>query len=119
MTKEEFVKEYCTLCGTQRCYGEEYCGKYRELVLNEQSSIPKFSKLQYVYRYDEEQHYISVYCDGWLTEKKIIKSDNEANTYLNKLDKEGYKHAFTDEDVELAKEQYEYTLANKLVEREK
>lgn len=33
MTREEFIEQYCTLCGTQRCYGEEYCGKYQQEVL--------------------------------------------------------------------------------------
>ena len=33
MTKEEFVEQECKMCGTQRCYGEEYCGKYQRMVL--------------------------------------------------------------------------------------
>ena len=33
MTKEEFIEQECRLCGTQRCYGEEYCGKYQRMVI--------------------------------------------------------------------------------------
>ena len=32
MTHEEFIEQECRLCGTQRCYGEAYCGKYQKMV---------------------------------------------------------------------------------------
>ena len=35
MTHEEFIEQECRLCGTQRCYGEEYCGKYQKMVNGE------------------------------------------------------------------------------------
>ncbi len=41
MTKEEFIEQECTLCGTQRCYGEEYCGKYQRMVLEEPEPAEK------------------------------------------------------------------------------
>ena len=37
MTHEEFLDKYCNLCGTQRCYGEEYCGLYQHYVLGADS----------------------------------------------------------------------------------
>ena len=33
MTREEFIEQHCRLCGTQRCYGEEYCAEYQEKVM--------------------------------------------------------------------------------------
>ena len=33
MTREEFIEQECKMCGTQRCYGEEYCGEYQRKVL--------------------------------------------------------------------------------------
>ena len=33
MTHEEFIEQHCRLCGTQRCYGEEYCAEYQEKVM--------------------------------------------------------------------------------------
>ena len=33
MTKEEFIEQECKMCGTQRCYGEECCGKYQKMVV--------------------------------------------------------------------------------------
>ena len=35
MTHEEFIEQECRLCGSQRCYGEEYCGKYQKMVNGE------------------------------------------------------------------------------------
>lgn len=32
MTHDEFIEQECRLCGSQRCYGEEYCGKYQKMV---------------------------------------------------------------------------------------
>jgi hypothetical protein len=33
MTREEFIEKHCRLCGSQRCYGEEYCAEYQEKVM--------------------------------------------------------------------------------------
>ena len=33
MTREDFIEQYCRLCGSQRCYGEEYCTEYQEKVM--------------------------------------------------------------------------------------
>ncbi len=41
MTPEEFIKQYCTLCGSQRCYGTEYCGNYQRFVLGADSEVDK------------------------------------------------------------------------------
>lgn len=32
MTREEFIEQKCHYCGTQRCYGEEYCGEFQRKV---------------------------------------------------------------------------------------
>ena len=39
MTHDEFVEKECRLCGTQRCYGVDYCGKYKTEVLGEEDPI--------------------------------------------------------------------------------
>ena len=39
MTHEEFIEQHCTLCGSQRCYGEEYCGLYQRYVLGQNSEL--------------------------------------------------------------------------------
>ena len=39
MTHDEFVEKECRLCGTQRCYGVDYCGKYKKEVLGEEDPI--------------------------------------------------------------------------------
>ena len=41
MTHEEFLDQFCTMCGTQRCYGEEYCGLYQRYVLGQDSELDK------------------------------------------------------------------------------
>ena len=33
MTREEFIEQKCQYCGSQRCYGEEYCDEYQRKVL--------------------------------------------------------------------------------------
>lgn len=32
MTREEFIEQKCQYCGSQRCYGEEYCDEYQRKV---------------------------------------------------------------------------------------
>ena len=32
MTREEFIEQKCKYCGSQRCYGEEYCDEYQRKV---------------------------------------------------------------------------------------
>ena len=39
MTYEEFVEKECNLCGSQRCYGVDYCGKYKTEVLGEKDPM--------------------------------------------------------------------------------
>ena len=39
MTYEEFVEKECHLCGSQRCYGVDYCGKYKTEVLGEKDPM--------------------------------------------------------------------------------
>lgn len=39
MTHDEFVEKECRLCGTQRCYGVDYCGKYKTEVLGEEDPM--------------------------------------------------------------------------------
>ena len=39
MTREEFIELHCKMCGTQRCYGEEYCGLYKRYVLGEHDPL--------------------------------------------------------------------------------
>lgn len=42
MTREEFIEQHCRFCGSQRCYGEEYCVLYQEEVLGQKKE--KFIK---------------------------------------------------------------------------
>ena len=39
ITHDEFVEKECYLCGTQRCYGIDYCGKYKTEVLGEEDPM--------------------------------------------------------------------------------
>ena len=39
MTQEEFIELHCKMCGTQRCYGIEYCGLYKRYVLGEHDPL--------------------------------------------------------------------------------
>lgn len=39
MTHDEFVEKECHLCGSQRCYGVDYCGKYKTEVLGEEDPM--------------------------------------------------------------------------------
>ena len=41
MTHKDFLDQYCTMCGTQRCYGEDYCGLYQRYVLGQNSELDK------------------------------------------------------------------------------
>lgn len=41
MTHEEFLDQLCRTCGSQRCYGEEYCGLYKRYVLGQDSELDK------------------------------------------------------------------------------
>lgn len=41
MTPEDFRELHCKMCGTQRCYGEEYCGLYQRYVLGQNSELDK------------------------------------------------------------------------------
>ena len=39
MTDKEFEEQYCHNCGTQRCYGVEYCGLYQRFVLRQDDPL--------------------------------------------------------------------------------
>lgn len=44
MTHDEFVEKECHSCGSQRCYGVDYCGKYKEEVLGIEDEFTKAYK---------------------------------------------------------------------------
>ena len=49
MTHEEFLEKECMNCGTQRCYGVEYCHHYKKLVKGEDSTeLHPMAKMQRV-----------------------------------------------------------------------
>ena len=43
MTHDEFVENECHLCGSQRCYGVDYCGKYKKEVLGEKDDYDPYT----------------------------------------------------------------------------
>ena len=75
MTLDEFKKEKCSLCGTQRCTSEgewlEACPNYRKLVLGENNETQE-------------------------KEKTITTYKDQIEIYLNSLKQEGYKNAIED-----------------------
>ena len=77
-------------------------------------------KLQFIYWYDEDlDHFtINTYYDGELAEHHEYLDTNEGLNLINKLQKQGYEVAFLPEDVESAKQEYEYMLAHVLMTKE-
>lgn len=74
MTLDEFKKEKCSLCGTQRCTSEgewlEACPNYRKLVLGENNETQE--------------------------KEKTMTYKDQIEIYLNSLKQEGYKNAIED-----------------------
>lgn len=44
MMHDEFIEKECRLCGSQRCYGVDYCGKYKKEVLGIEDEFIKAYK---------------------------------------------------------------------------
>ncbi len=70
MTHEEFLEQYCTMCGTQRCYGEEYCGLYQRYVLGQDSELDKImwaAKQQLIlHKLSEDNHVTNEAAPHWV-----------------------------------------------------
>ena len=62
------------------------------------------------------QYWIATYRDGVKIENTKVWQGNEMDDFIDKLEAEGYKRAFTKEAVRKAKENYEWLLANQLME---
>ena len=74
---------------------------------------------QFILSYDNdlnpERYTIDVYRAGELAEHYEHLGPNEGMNLINRLKKQGYEEAFLPEDVETARQEYEYMLAHMLV----
>lgn len=43
MTHDEFVEKECRFCGSQRCYGVEFCNKYKVNVFSEKDEYDPYT----------------------------------------------------------------------------
>jgi ferredoxin len=43
MTHDEFVEKECRFCGSQRCYGVEFCNKYKVNVFGEKDDYEPYT----------------------------------------------------------------------------
>ena len=72
---------------------------------------------QYKYWYDKERDLftLNTYHDGELVEHYEHLEFIPGINLINRLKKQGYEEAFLPEDVESARQEYEYMLAHMLV----
>jgi hypothetical protein len=69
-------------------------------------------KLQYRYYQSASfQYTIQLYCDGWFIKSYKVYCD-ELDDEIDKIEIEGYKLGYTEEEVEIAKQKYEKILNN-------
>ena len=86
MTKEDFVKKYCNLCGSQRCFGiedkdfREGCKHYQEYFSEQEN---KQSKIYGVYEDDTwvidligNNVRVSYFEDGHFVDEIILSGDD-------------------------------------------
>ena len=76
-------------------------------------------KLQYVWWSDGDHYTINTYHDGKLINHYENIHFIEGSCLLTDLRNQGYEVAFLPEDVESAKQEYEYMLAHVLMTRER
>lgn len=74
-------------------------------------------KLQYVWWSDGDRYTINTYHDGKLINHYENIHYIEGSCSMTELRKQGYELAFLPEDVESAREEYEYMLARVLVSK--
>lgn len=65
------------------------------------------------------RYWITTYRDGSVMEKHKVWAGDEMTDYIDKIEAEGYKKAYTREEVQEAKETYERRLARQLVEEKR
>ena len=62
------------------------------------------------------RYWITTYRDGVKIETTKVWQGDEMDTFINKLESDGYERAYTKEVVQEAKENYERLLAHQLME---
>ena len=72
-------------------------------------------RLQYRYfEYIGFQCVIQLYCDGWLAKSYKVYLD-ELDDEIDKIEKQGYKFGYTEQEVENARKRYEEMLSNIII----
>lgn len=111
MTHDEFVEKECHLCGSQRCYGVDYCGKYKKEVLGIEDEFTKAYK-DYMdeYRNDDDDVDDEEYeAAAQEAHDELVRSLIEAGGEIRELNDEKKRLIFALKEVDIL---YEYKRCN-------
>jgi hypothetical protein len=72
MTHDEFIEKECPFCGTQRCYGVEFCNKYKVNVFGEKDDYDPYTG-KYAFVSPDE-----ICCEA----KEVLREAKDALLYM-------------------------------------
>ena len=110
MTHNEFVEKECHYCGSQRCYGVDYCAKYKKEVLGIEDEFTKAYMNEYRVDDDDisdEEYEVAAQEVHDELVRSLIEAGGEIRELRELLSRAyeqilllGYDSMFTNEEIE-------------------